>query len=316
MLKKVDFVMPEKFDWEKLTAIYGKFILEPLERGYATTIGNALRRVLLSSIPGCGITEVKIEGVRHEFSTLEGVKEDVPEIINNLKHVIIKLRSSDSETLTIDVEEEGEVRANDIRGNENVEILNPHLHIATLSPGGRLKMEITAKWGKGFLLQEKVKKKEEVPIGTIALDTVFSPVKKVNYTMENTRVGEMTDYERLLMEIWTNGVVTPQEALEKAVEILVNHFRFLVGENKIQKEVEVEADKEEQAIQKEVLNKNIDEFNLSERVINALHSQEIYTVGELINKTDKELIEQKNFGKKSLEEIKNLLKSLNLSLKK
>ncbi|MCD6219992.1 DNA-directed RNA polymerase subunit alpha, partial [Candidatus Calescamantes bacterium] len=175
MLKKVDFVMPEKFDWEKLTAIYGKFILEPLERGYATTIGNALRRVLLSSIPGCGITEVKIEGVRHEFSTLEGVKEDVPEIINNLKHVIIKLRSSDSETLTIDVEEEGEVRANDIKGNENVEILNPHLHIATLSPGGRLKMEITAKWGKGFLLQEKVKKREEVPIGTIALDTVFSP---------------------------------------------------------------------------------------------------------------------------------------------
>ncbi|MCD6219657.1 DNA-directed RNA polymerase subunit alpha [Candidatus Calescamantes bacterium] len=308
--------MPEKFDWEKLTAIYGKFILEPLERGYATTIGNALRRVLLSSIPGCGVTEVKIEGVRHEFSTLEGVKEDVPEIINNLKHVIIKLRSSDSETLTIDVEEEGEVRANDIKGNENVEILNPHLHIATLSPGGRLKMEITAKWGKGFLLQEKVKKREEVPIGTIALDTVFSPVKKVNYTMENTRVGEMTDYERLLMEIWTNGVVTPQEALEKAVEILVNHFRFLVGENKIQKEVEVEADKEEQAIQKEVLNKNIDEFNLSERVINALHSQEIYTVGELINKTDKELMEKKNFGKKSLEEIKSLLKNLNLSLKK
>ena len=314
MLKKVDFVMPEKFDWEKLTAIYGKFILEPLERGYATTIGNALRRVLLSSIPGCGVTEVKIEGVRHEFSTLEGVKEDVPEIINNLKHVIIKLRSSDSETLTIDVEEEGEVRANDIKGNENVEILNPHLHIATLSPGGRLKMEITVKWGKGFLLQEKVKKREEVPIGTIPLDTVFSPVKKVNYTMENTRVGEMTDYERLLMEIWTNGVVTPQEALEKAVEILVNHFRFLVGENKIQKEVE--ADKEEQAIQKEVLNKNIDEFNLSERVINALHSQEIYTVGELINKTDKELMEKKNFGKKSLEEIKNLLKNLNLSLKK
>ena len=314
MLKNVDFVMPEKFDWEKLTAIYGKFILEPLERGYATTIGNALRRVLLSSIPGCGVTEVKIEGVRHEFSTLEGVKEDVPEIINNLKHVIIKLHSSDSETLTIDVEEEGEVRANDIRGNENVEILNPHLHIATLSPGGRLKMEITAKWGKGFLLQEKVKKKEEVPIGTIALDTVFSPVKKVNYTMENTRVGEMTDYERLLMEIWTNGVVTPQEALEKAVKILVNHFCFLVGEDKIQKEVE--ADKEEQVIQKEVLNKNIDEFNLSERVINALHSQEIYTVGELINKTDKELMEKKNFGKKSLEEIKSLLKNLNLSLKK
>ncbi len=315
MLKEIDFVMPERFNWEKLTAIYGKFVLEPLERGYATTVGNALRRVLLSSIPGCAITQVKIEGAQHEFSTLQGVKEDIPEIINNLKHVIIKLHVPNSETLTIDVDEEGEVRANDIKGSENVEILNPHLHIATLSSGGKFKAELSAEWGKGFSLHERTKEKEDTPIGVIFLDAVFSPVKKVSYSMENTRVGEVTDYEKLIMEIWTNGVITPQESLKKAVEILVNHFRFLVGEKAVQK-TDKSVVEEESAVQKEILEKNIDEFNLSERVINTLHAQEIYTVGDLIKKKDKELMEQKNFGKKSLEEIERLLKGLNLSLKK
>ncbi|NOZ63574.1 MAG: DNA-directed RNA polymerase subunit alpha [Caldiserica bacterium] len=307
--------MPEKFNWEKLTAIYGKFVVEPLERGYATTVGNALRRVLLSSIPGCAITQVKIEGAQHEFSTLQGVKEDIPEIINNLKHVIIKLHVPGSETLTIDVEEEGEVRANDIKGSENVEILNPHLHIATLSSGGKFKAELVAEWGKGFSLHERTKEKEDTPIGVIFLDAVFSPVKKVSYSMENTRVGEVTDYERLIMEIWTNGVTTPQEALGKAVDILINHFRFLIGEKTVQKE-EKNVAEEESTARKEILNKNIDEFNLSERVINTLHAQEIYTVGDLIKKKEKELMEQKNFGRKSLEEIERLLKGLNLSLKK
>ena len=310
MLEKVSFVMPERFLWEKLTAIYGNFIVEPLERGYATTLGNSLRRVLLSSIPGYAITQVKIEGAQHELSTLQGVVEDVPEIINNLKHVVIKLHSSGPETLIIDVAEEGEVRANDIKGNENAEILNPHLHIATISSGGKLKIEMVVESGKGFLPKEEIFK-ENAPIGTILLDAIFSPVKRVNYTVENTRIGERTDYEKLIMEIWTNGVIPPQEALEKAAKILIDHFNFISSE-----EVHEKGKSSGEVLpQREVFKKSIDEFDISERVINTLHSQEIYTIGDLVKKTEKELMELKNFGRKSLERIKNMLGKLNLSLK-
>ena len=307
-----DFVMPEEFRWEKITAIYGKFILQPLERGYATTVGNALRRVLLSSIPGCAITEVKIKGVVHEFSSLPGVVEDVPEIINNLKHVIIKIDHPGPEVLTLDVEEEGEVRANDLKGSERVEVLNPHIHIATLTRGGKLSMELKARRGRGFLPVE-TREKENLPLGTILVDAVFSPVRKVNFTQENIRVGERTDYERLIMEVWTNGTVTPKEAVEEASRILISHFSLFTTPA-------VEREKGGEDIENipspELLNRPLEELELSDRIINSLKAQNIETVGDLLRHTEKELLSGKNFGKKSLEEVKEVLKGLGLSLKK
>ena len=307
-----DFVMPEEFRWEKITAIYGKFILQPLERGYATTVGNALRRVLLSSIPGCAITEVKIKGVVHEFSSLPGVVEDVPEIINNLKHVIIKIDHPGPEVLTLNVEEEGEVRANDLKGSERVEVLNPHIHIATLTRGGKLSMELKARRGRGFLPVE-AREKENLPLGTILVDAVFSPVRKVNFTQENIRVGERTDYERLIMEVWTNGTVTPKEAVEEASRILISHFSLFTTPA-------VEREKGGEDIENipspELLNRPLEELELSDRIINSLKAQNIETVGDLLRHTEKELLGGKNFGKKSLEEVKEVLKGLGLSLKK
>ena len=314
MLKEqVDFVMPENYTWEKLTATYGKFVVYPLERGYATTLGNALRRVLLSSIPGCAITEVKIEGALHEFSTLPGVVEDVPQILNNLKHVIVKLNTPGPEKLTLEVEEEGEVRANDLKGSENVEVLNPHLHIATLSKGGKLKMELTVKWGKGFEPAER-RIEEKPPVGIIPLDAIFSPIKKVNFTMENVRVGKLTDYEKLIMEVWTDGTVTPQNAVEQASRILIEHFNFLLTPG-VRPKKEPKETPSSSSVSEEILTRSVDEFDLSERVINALKAADVTTIGKLIQCSEKELLGNKNFGKKSLEEVKNLLSSLGLSLK-
>ncbi len=319
MVKRLkEFVLPSTFKWEKLTNTYGKCILEPLERGYGTTIGNALRRVLLSSIPGAAITEARIEGVLHEFSTVEGVREDIPEILHNLKHVIIKLYSDGPEKVYLDVSEEGEVRADDIQGSPHVEILNPHLHIATLNPGAKLRIDMEVRWGKGYVPAER-NKRADAPLGTIPLDSIFTPVRKVNFEVENTRVGDITDYERLILEVWTNGSVTPDEAIKFASELLIDHFSFLqkLGEGQ-EKEEDIspkESTSKKDKELEEILSRKLSEFDLSMRCANCLKSNNIQTIGDLIKVEEKELLQHKNFGKKSLQELKDLLSSFGLSFK-
>jgi DNA-directed RNA polymerase subunit alpha len=289
---------------------YAKFVCEPLERGYGVTIGNSLRRILLSSLPGCSITGVKIDGVLHEFSTIPNIVEDVPEIIVNLKNVRLKFEENEEKVLRIDVKGEGEVTAGDIITDGTVEILNPELHIATISEGGSLKMEMTADRGRGYNSAEKNKKPNQ-DISVLPIDSIYTPVKKVNYQVENTRVGQMVDYDKLVIEVWTDGSLKAHEALSLAAKVMTGHLELFIDLSEATKNTQVMIEKEESKKEK-VLEMSIEELELSVRSFNCLKRAGIATVEDLTNKSETEMMKVRNLGKKSFDEVTIKLRSLGL----
>ncbi len=293
---------------------YGRLVIEPLERGYGITLGNALRRMLLSSLPGAAVTSVRIDGVLHEFSTIPGVVEDTVDIILNLKKLVIKMYTDEPKVLRLDREGEGEVVAGDIEHDAEVEILNPDLHIAHLAEGGRLAMEMTVEKGRGYVPAERNKKPNQ-SIGVIPVDSIFSPVRKVNYTVENTRVGQVTDYDRLTLEVWTNGSVAPDEAVTVAAQILIEHLQLFTELAATEEKIQVTPPTEEDE-KARILQLPIEELDLSVRSYNCLKRAGVNTIGELTAKTDEEMIKVRNLGKKSLEEVKQKLAQFGLSLRK
>ena len=294
---------------------YGKFVVEPLERGYGTTLGNSLRRVLLSSLPGYAITSVKIDGVLHEFSTIDGVKEDVTEIVLNLKGVILKIHGDGPKTIYIDASGKGEVTAGDIKVDSDVEILNPEHLIATLEDGATLKMELTADRGRGYVSAERNKQLMQPVIGVIAIDSIYTPVLKVNYTVENTRVGQITDYDKLSLEAWTDGTISAQEAVSLGAKILTDHLNLFVDLSDEARETETLIDHPDDGKGK-TLEMTIEELDLSVRSFNCLKRASINTVEDLTNKTEDDMMRVRNLGRKSLEEVIAKLESLGLSLRK
>ncbi|MGB3932164.1 MAG: DNA-directed RNA polymerase subunit alpha [bacterium] len=292
---------------------YGKFVIEPLERGYGTTLGNSLRRILLSSLPGAAVTSVKIEGVLHEFSTIPGVVEDVPEIILNLKELALKIHGDGPRKINIDFEGEGVITAGDITTDPDIEILNPDLVIATLEEGAHLQMEITVDKGRGYRPAER-NKTDTDPIGTIPVDSIFTPIPKVNYQVEHTRVGQMTDYDKLVLEVWSNGSIRPDEAISLAAKVLSEHLMLFIELTETAEDVEIMVEKEEDEKDK-VLEMTIEELDLSVRAYNCLKRAGINNVSELIQKTEEDMLKVRNLGKKSLEEVQTKLASLGLSLK-
>ncbi len=309
-----DLIKPKKLDVEKetLTPFYGKFYAEPFERGFGISIGNTLRRILLSSLQGAAITSVKIDGVLHEFTSIPDVKEDVTDIILNLKEVKIKLHADGPKTIRIEAEGERVVKASDIITDETVEIMNLDHPIATLPPNGKLKMEMVVKRGKGYVPAEK-NKEEGQPIGTIPIDAIFSPITKVNYTVTNARVGQITDYDKLTLEVWTNGCVRPEDAVAYAAKILKDQLSIFINFEE-EPEAEEEELEEEQEKLNEHLFKSVDELELSVRSANCLKHANIKLIGELVQKTESEILATKNFGRKSLNEIKEILAEMGLSL--
>ena len=297
---------------------YGKFVCEPLERGYGTTLGNSLRRILLSSLPGAAITSIRIDGVLHEFSTIPGVRDDVTNIILNLKSLCFKMLSDESKVLRIDVEGEREVTAADIIPDADIEILNPELHIATLNKEGSLHMEMTVERGRGYVSADKNKKPDHV-IGIIPIDSIFSPVLRVNYTVSDTRVGNATDYDKLVLEIWTDGSIRPEEAVSKAASILISHLKLVQNMAGLTEEEEMEdgafTEAEENDTAK-VMEMTIEDLDLSVRSYNCLKRANINTVANLTAKTEEEMMKVRNLGRKSLEEVKKKLQELELSLRK
>ena len=293
---------------------YAKFVCEPLERGYGITIGNSLRRILLSSLPGSAITSVKIEGVLHEFTTVPNVVEDVPEIIINLKNVRLKLDKNEQKTLRINFNGAGEVTAGDIETDGTVEVLNPDLHIATVSEGGRLVIDMTAEMGRGYNTAEKNKKPEQA-IGVLPIDSIYTPVKKVNYSVENTRVGQMVDYDKLTIEVWTDGSLKPYEALSIAAKVMTGHLELFIDLSETAKNTQVMVEKEESKKEK-VLEMSIEDLELSVRSFNCLKRAAISTVEDLTNKTEADMMKVRNLGKKSLDEVTNKLHALGLDFAK
>lgn len=293
---------------------YAKFVCEPLERGYGVTIGNSLRRILLSSLPGCAITSVKIDGVLHEFSAIDNVVEDVPELIVNLKNIRLKFDGDEEKVLRIEAKGEGEVLAGDIITDGTVEILNPDLHIATIAEGGNLRMEMTADRGRGYNSSEKNKKPNQ-DISVLPIDSIYTPVKKVNYQVENTRVGQMVDYDKLLIEVWTDGSLKAHEALSLAAKVMTGHLELFIDLSEATKNTQVMIEKEESKKEK-VLEMTIEELELSVRSFNCLKRAGISTVEDLTNKTDAEMMKVRNLGKKSLEEVIAKLHSLGLDFAK
>ena len=289
---------------------YAKFVCEPLERGYGVTIGNSLRRILLSSLPGCAITSAKIDGVLHEFSTVPNVVEDVPEIIVNLKSVRLKFSENEEKILRIDHKGEGEVLAGDIITDGTVEILNPDLHIATVSEGGHLKIEMTADRGRGYNSSEKNKKPNQ-DISVLPIDSIYTPVKKVNYQVENTRVGQMVDYDKLIIEVWTDGSLKAHEALSLAAKVMTGHLELFIDLSEATKNTQVMIEKEESKKEK-VLEMSIEELELSVRSFNCLKRAGIATVEDLTNKTEADMMKVRNLGKKSFDEVTAKLHSLGL----
>ncbi len=289
---------------------YAKFVCEPLERGYGVTIGNSLRRILLSSLPGCSITSVKIEGALHEFTTIPNVVEDVPEIIVNLKSVRLKFDQNEEKIIRIDFKGKGEVTAGDIITDGTVEILNPDLHIATVAEGGHLVMEMTADMGRGYNSAEKNKKPDQ-DISVLPIDSIYTPVKKVNYQVENTRVGQMVDYDKLVIEVWTDGSLKAYEALSLAAKVMTGHLELFIDLSEATKNTQVMVEKEESKKEK-VLEMSIEELELSVRSFNCLKRAGIATVEDLANKTETDMMKVRNLGKKSLDEVTNKLHSLGL----
>lgn len=291
---------------------YGKYVIEPLERGYGTTLGNSLRRVLLSSLPGTAVTSIRISGIQHEFSTIPGVKEDVTEIVLNIKRIIARLHSDEPKTVYIEASGEGEVTAGDIKADGEVEILNPELHIATLGPDASLSMELTLDHGRGYVPADKNKNPQQI-IGTIPVDSIYTPVLKVNYAVENTRVGNQTDFDKLTLEVWTDRTISPRDAVSLGAKILVDHFTLFTdlsdsigSRSTVVEKVETQRDK--------VLEMTIEELDLSVRSFNCLKRANINTVEDLISKTQDEMIKVRNLGRKSLEEVEHKLAMMGLSL--
>ena len=293
---------------------YGKFVVEPLERGYGTTLGNSLRRILLSSLPGAAVTTVQIDQVLHEFSTIKGVVEDVTQIILNLKKLALKIYSDEVKTMEIDAQGEGIVTAADILHDSDVEILNPDLPIATLAEDGVLRMRMTAKRGRGYVPAE-ANKSEELAIGVIPVDSIYTPVERVNYHVENTRVGQVTNYDKLTLEVWTNGSLRPEEAVSLGAKILTEHLNIFVSLTDQAQQAEIMVEKEEDQKEK-VLEMTIEELDLSVRSYNCLKRAGINTVHELTQKTEEDMMKVRNLGRKSLQEVQEKLAELNLSLRK
>ena len=292
---------------------YAKFVCEPLERGYGVTIGNSLRRILLSSLTGCAITSIKIEGVLHEFSSIPNVVEDVPEIIVNLKNVRLKFAENEEKVMRINFKGEGEVTAGDIITDGTVEILNPDLHIATVSEGGQLIMELTADMGRGYSPSEKNKKPNQ-DISVLPIDSIYTPVKKVNYQVKNTRVGQMVDYDKLIIEVWTDGSLKAHEALSLAAKVMTGHLELFIDLSEATKNTQVMIEKEESKKEK-VLETSIEELELSVRSFNCLKRAGISTVEDLTNRSENDMMKVRNLGKKSLDEVIAKLHSLGLNFR-
>lgn len=317
-MKLHDLVLPEKleFDKDKLSETYGRFVAEPYERGYGHTIGNSLRRILLSSLEGASVTAVHIPGVPHEYSVIPGVREDVMGIILNLKQLRFKVYTSGSQILKLNVSRKSEVTSGDFQENSNVEIVNKDLMIAHLNPGGKLQMEIEVSMGRGFVPAERNKRSDR-PDGFIATDALFSPVRKVYYEVENARVGQITDYDRLVMEVWTDGSVAPLDAMAYSAKILRDSLTAFVPleEEKLPPPMVLPLTQKERESSTDVLSKSASEMNLSVRAANCLKNAKLSSIGELVQKTEEELLHYKNFGKVSLIEIKEKLKEMGLSLR-
>jgi len=311
-----DLIRHKRLEVEKetLTPFYGKFTAEPFERGLGITIGNSLRRILLSSLQGAAITSVKIDGVLHEFSTIPGTKEDMTEIILNLKEVRLKLHTEGPKTIRVKTEGPKVLKAGDILTGDAVEILNPDHYIATLSRDGKLSMEMLVKMGRGYVPAER-NKEENQPVGTIPMDAIFSPTKKVNYTVTNARVGQITDYDKLTLEVWTDGSLNPEEAIAHSAKILKDQLSiFITFEEEEEAEMSYSEDEEEKEGINENLLRSVDELELSVRSANCLKHANIKLIGDLVQKTEAEILATKNFGRKSLNEIKDILAEMGLSL--
>lgn len=292
---------------------YAKFSVEPLERGYGITLGNSLRRILLSSLPGAAVTSIKIDGVLHEFSTIPGVREDVTDFVLNMKQVLVKLHTDGPVTARINAEGPGEVTAGDISVSSEVEILNPELYLATLEDDGKLTVELTIEKGRGYRSAEK-NKREGQPIGVIPIDSIFSPVTRVNYTVEHTRVGQVTDYDRLVLGVTTDGSLTPEDAVGWAAKILVEHLQLFMSLTDQPEQIEIMVEKEDDELSR-LLEQPIEELELSVRSYNCLKRAGINTIGELVRKDEEDIMKVRNLGKKSLQEVKDKLKAVGLSLR-
>ncbi|MEQ8235698.1 MAG: DNA-directed RNA polymerase subunit alpha [Syntrophomonadaceae bacterium] len=294
---------------------YGRFVIEPLERGYGTTLGNSLRRVLLSSLPGAAVTSIKIDGVLHEFSTIPGILEDTTEMILNIKQMVLRYDGNERKLIRLEQKGPKNVLAGDIEVDAEVEILNPGLHIATLDADGRLEIEMTVERGRGYVSADQQPQKNLDIVGLIPIDSIYTPVTKVNYTVDNTRVGKRTDYDKLILEVWTNGSIRPEEAISLSAQILIEYLKLFTEIDDSFSEVEILVEKEEEKKDK-ILEMSIEELELSVRASNGLKRAAINTVGDLIEKTREEMSKIRNLGQKSLEEIEKKLKELNLSFKK
>ncbi|RKH05401.1 MULTISPECIES: DNA-directed RNA polymerase subunit alpha [Corallococcus] len=309
-----DLIKPRRMevDQDSLSTTYGKFVAEPLERGFGTTLGNSLRRVLLSSLQGAAITSVKIEGVDHEFTTIPEVAEDVTDVVLNLKEVLLRMHTNEPKTLRIEVEGPKEVKAGDLIADADVEILNPGHHICTVSEGGKVRMELSCRRGRGYVAAS-TNKVPGAPIGTIPIDSLFSPIRKVNYQVTNARVGQVTDFDKLSLEVWTDGSVVPQDAVAYAAKIIKEQLTVFVNFDETEEPVVAEAPKEEAKLN-ENLFRSVDELELSVRSANCLQQANIKSIGDLVQRTEAEMLKTKNFGRKSLKEIKEILAEMGLSL--
>ncbi|WP_416148207.1 DNA-directed RNA polymerase subunit alpha [Salipaludibacillus sp. HK11] len=294
-------------------ATYGKFVVEPLERGYGTTLGNSLRRILLSSLPGSAVTSVQFNGVLHEFSTIEGVVEDVTSIVLNLKKLALKIYSEEEKTLEIDAQGEGVITAADFMHDSDVEVLNPDLHIATLSKGAQFQMKVVANRGRGYVPAEG-NNSDDLPIGVIPVDSMYTPVTRVNFQVENTRVGQITNFDKLTLDVWTDGSIRPEEAVSLGAKILTEHLNIFVGLTDQAQHAEIMVEKEEDQKEK-VLEMTIEELDLSVRSYNCLKRAGINTVQELTQKSEEDMMKVRNLGRKSLEEVQEKLEELSLGLR-
>lgn len=302
-----------RIETEEMDREYGRFVVEPLERGYGTTLGNSLRRILLSSLPGAAVTSIRIDGVLHEFSTVSGVVEDTTDIVLNLKGLLVKMYEDEPVTLRLVSNGQGEVKAGDIVAPSSVEILNPDLHIATLSDEGRLDMEITVAKGRGYVPADRNKSPDQ-PIGVIAVDSIFTPVRRVNFRVEDTRVGQVTDFDRLILEVWTDGSIAPNEAVSLSAKILTEHLRFFISLDEEADGMEIMVEKEEEEKDR-LMEMTIEELDLSVRSYNCLKRAGINTVEELTRRTEEDMMKVRNLGRKSLQEVKEKLAALDLSLR-
>ena len=302
-----------KIECVELNNNYGKFVVEPLERGFGITLGNSLRRILLSSLPGVAVSSIKIDGVLHEFSTIEGVREDVTEIVLNLKELCIKMHADGQKKIIVDASGACEVKAGDMIVDSDVEIINPEMHIASLDDGAKLYMEIVIESGRGYATADR-NKKPDMPIGQIAVDSIFTPIRKVNFNVEDTRVGQITDYDKLSLEVWTDSTIKPDEAVSLAAKILTEHLTLFINLTENVQGVEIMVEKEEDKKEK-ILEMTIEELDLSVRSYNCLKRAGINTVDELVQRNEEEMMKVRNLGRKSLEEVQQKLTALGLTLR-